>query len=168
MNAALYCQKQYTTELHDMERPVATFMSMFANSKRDPKRRAKPFGPEDYYWYRGTTTGKYPSARYGAAAKALREMDLLPIWSLFVYKDLQVLQDDAMPPQPLCLIHEDAILLGPVFMDRQVTGMLIAQHSASNQTLEMHTPDGVSYRVGMPKIEKAVIAEEDIYLNIFQ
>lgn len=167
MNAILYCDEQYYRELHDLERPTATMISVYANSQRDPKRRNKPFTPEDYYWYQATREGQYPKARYGAAAKVMLEMQLLPVWSLFVYKDLQVLQNDAMPPEPLCLLHEDAIILGPVFLDCQVSGMLIAQHSASKQTLTMHTPDGITYRVAMPTIEKAVIAEEDVYLNVF-
>lgn len=168
MNAVLFCDERYMQELHDAERPTATLTSVLSNVNRSSKRHAKPFTPEDYYWYQPNKEGKYPKARFGAAAKVMIEMELMPAWALFVYKDLKVLQDDAMPPEPLCLVHDNAIILGPVFGDRQVSGMLIAQHNASNQTLEMRTPDGGVYRVAMPRIDAAVMAEEDIDLNIFQ
>lgn len=167
MNAMLFCQEQQQRELHDLERPVASLTSLLANSNRNSKKQPKPFGPDDFYWYKNIEQGKYPGARYGAAAMEMMRLEVLPSWALFVYKDLKVMAKDAMPPEPLYLVHEDAIILGPSFSDGMVHGMLIAQHSCSEKTLTMKDPEGESVRVLMPRVGSAFFAEEDISLKIY-
>lgn len=141
--------------------------SLIANTNRDSKRQPKPFSPDDFYWYKNIEQGKYPSARYGAAAMEMARLGVMPPWALFVYKDLKVTAKDAKPPEPLYLIHQNAIILGPSFSDGMVHGMLIAQHSCSEKTLTMQDSDGDSIRVSMPRIGSAFFAEEDVSLKIY-
>lgn len=168
MNAMTFMAHQRQEELHDLERPVATLASLTANANRDSKKQPKPYGAEDFYWYETAQPGKYPGARYGAAALEMARQGLLPRWALFAYKDLKVNAHDAKPPEPLFLGHEDAIILGPVFMDGTVEGMLLANSNASEKTLEMSVPgDDRIVRVVIPKVTSAVVATEGISLRTY-
>jgi hypothetical protein len=168
MNAVVFMMNQQQAELHDMERPIASLTSLTANANRDSKKQPKPYGPEDFYWYQTTEPGKYPGARYGAAAVEMARRGLLPRWALFAYRDLKVNANDAKPPEPLFLIHQDAVILGPVFSDAGVQDMLLATVEASSRTLEMTLPgDDRTVRVAIPHVGDAVVAVEDVTLQVF-
>lgn len=169
MNAVVFMMNQRQSELHEMERPIASLSSLTANANRDSKKQPKPYGPEDFYWYQTTEPGKYPGARYGAAAIEMVRRGLMPRWALFAYKDLKVNADDAKPPEPLFLGHDDAIILGPVFSDSGVQGMLLATVEASSRTLEMTMPGSdQTIRVAIPPIGDAVVAIEDVTFQVFR
>jgi len=119
---------------------------------------------DTYCLYGSADDANKPSARYGAAAMALIDMGLFPCWALFVYKDLSS-HSQVAAPDPLALIHENAIILAPVFDGSMIRGMLICKEAASNKRLQMRNEHGVEWFVDMPNIKSKVIAQEDIQLT---
>jgi len=162
IQAVIGLNKIRREELHDNERPVAYLAYQNAELNRDKKKRSKPFMPNEFYWYDDEHLSNLPEPRYGAAAMKLIEMEKFPSWALFVYKDLKARSKDALAPEVLCYQCDDAIILAPGIDGNEVSGMLIASSSASNQLREMHDPvSGRSIMVRMPVLPDAFQATED-------
>lgn len=153
-------------ELHDMERPVAYLAYQNAEINRDKNKRRKPFSPDEFYYYASLEDRDLPEPRYGAAAKALMEREMFPTWALFVYKDLMTRAADALPPEVLCLMCDDVIVLAPSAEDGHVAGMMIAARTASQQVRELKSPCGQFTTVRLPNIEDKFVAIEDAQLRI--
>lgn len=150
-------------ELHENERPTALLTAVYVNSQRTSKN-SKAVAMDSYYLYGDTNDSNKPDARYGAAAMALIDMELFPVWALFVYKDLSS-NAQAPKPDPLALMHEDAIILAPVINGPIIKGMLICKETASNKRLKMRNEDGVEWIIDMPNVRSKIIAEENAELT---
>jgi len=88
-------------------------------------------------------------------------MGQFPYWALFAFPELKRRAANANPPELLCLRCEDAIILAPNIDGEKLTGMLIAQRSASNSIREMQTPDGKTILVRLPRLDDKVVAIEE-------
>jgi hypothetical protein len=91
-------------------------------------------------------------------------MKLFPSWALFCYKEL-VANAGGEPPDLLCYMAPDAILLAPQEYDAGFKGLLIAQESSSGQIRDMVSPDGSVFRTEIPLIPTKIIAREGVYLQ---
>jgi hypothetical protein len=155
-------------ELHENERPLSLLISQGAEINRDSNRRKKPYSMEDFYLYADFEDGRNgPRAKYGAAAMELIKKSLFPSWALFIYKDLKIQAGNAIAPDLLAFIHENALILAPSVSSNECAGMLIATEEASGKTLTMESPCGKSIRVLMPDIRAKVYAEEDCIMTAF-
>lgn len=132
-----------------------------AEINRDRKKRNRPFKLEEFYFYDDVSLQNLPEPKYGAAAMRLVGMELFPSWALFTFKDLKARAQDALPPEVLCYQCDDAILLAPSLEGNQVSGMLIACRSASEQIREMKTPDGRVITVRLPVVPDKYVADEE-------
>lgn len=166
LEAVIELQGLKRRELHNIERPIAYLAFQTAEMNRDTKKRKQPFSPEDFYYYSDAATEALPEGRYGAAAIELIRRELYPRWALFVYNSLKARASEVAPPSLLCLQCDDAILLAPEFSGNIVTGMLIAQRSASEQVREMKTEDGRGFRLRVPRVAGKFEAIEDTELNV--
>lgn len=153
-------------ELHNYERPIGYLAFQNAEMNRDSKKRRKPFEPNDFYYYADQELLNMPEPKYGAAAMELIKRGLFPSWALFTYTELKKRADDAIAPEFLCLQCEDAIILAPNIDGATVSGMLIADHSASEQTRSMTSPCGQTVTVAMPLIPGKFEAIEESELRI--
>lgn len=153
-------------ELHDYERPLSYLIYQTAEINRDSKKRRKPFSPDEFYFYANPEDRDLPEPRFGAAAKALIEREIFPPWALFVYRDLVARAGDALPPEVLCLMCDDVIVLAPSAEDGYVHGMMIAAKSASNQVRELQSPCGQVVTVRMPQLAGEYVADEESQLRI--
>lgn len=150
-------------ELHALEMPIALNTAVYANSQRDPKAQKKPYSLLDFALYKQSGESG-PSAYYAACYMQLLKRKELPLWALFCYKDVAQ-SDRGVSPGPLpALIAEDAILLGPRKTELGMTGLLIAQESASGKMREFKDAEGNALKLKVPLIESKVIAEEDATL----
>lgn len=152
--------------MHDYERPVAYLAYQNAETNRDSKKRRKPFSPDEFYFYANPEDRDLPEPKFGAAAKVLIEREQFPPWALFVYKDLVARAGDALPPEILCLMGDDVIVLAPSVDGGFVYGMMIAKRSASNQVRELRSPCGQVITVRMPQLAGEYVAEEESQLRI--
>lgn len=159
--AVLHLNKLQREELHNIERPIAYLAYQNAEINRDKKKRNKPFSPDEFYYYDDLSLQNLPEPRFGAAALRLVDMGQFPSWALFTFKDLKSRAQDALPPEVLCYQCDDAILLAPSLEGNQVSGMLIACRSASEQIREMKTPDGRVITVRLPIVPDKYVADEE-------
>lgn len=139
-----------------------------AEMNRNRKKRKRPYTMDEFFLYKLKEDLNVPGARYGAAAKRLLEMDMLPRWALFIYKDLIARADDALPPEDLALIAEDAIILAPTYEDFECQGMLIALESASEQVRRFATVHGDYIELRLPPIKSKVVAIEDASIRLLR
>lgn len=123
---------------------------------------------DEFFLYKDREDLDLPSARYGAAAKRLIEMGEFPLWALFIYKDLVAKADDALPPEDLALIAEDAIILAPTYEDFECHGMLIALESASDKVRRFSSVHGDFVELRMPKLNAKVSAIEDAVIKLLR
>jgi hypothetical protein len=147
--------------LHNEERSTAYISLQIAEYTRDRKARRKPYSLDEFYFFKDPEDMNLPEPRFGAAAMALAERNLLPIWSLFAFAELKRRAGDTRPPDLLCLICDDALILAPKVDGEKVDGMLIALKSASNEIREMRTPDGDTILIRLPPITDKVVAIEE-------
>lgn len=119
---------------------------------------------DSYYLYASGDNAKLPSGRYGAAAMKMIEGNKFPLWALFAYKDLANAANGPAP-DPLALVHEDAIILGPTFEGSTIQGMLICKEAASNKRLYMENESGIRWLVDMPNIQSKFFACESSELT---
>lgn len=153
-------------ELHLNERPISMLACQAANANRDPKQRKTPYQLEDFYLYQPPELLNAPEERYGASAFWLVEQGMYPGFALFCFPELNAHKGEILPTL-IAYLHESAILLAPTHMDESsVTGLLIAEHLASNKQLDMESPCGRKIRVQMPAITDEVIAKEDAVLRL--
>jgi len=155
-------------ELHEYERPISLLASQNAEINRNRKKRKKPYAMDEFFLYKDRDDLNLPGARYGAAAKKLIEMGHFPVWALFVYKDLIARADDAIAPEDLALIAEDAIILAPTYEDFECHGMLIAMESASDKVRRFSTVHGDFVELRMPKLQAKVSAIEDAAIKLLR
>ena len=154
--------------MHNYERPLSYLAFQNAEMNRDRKKQRKPFKLEDFYFYDLSEQAKAPDSRYGAAALALIKKKEYPMWALFVYKDLKEQGENVNPPSILSLQCDDAIVLAPTIDNdkKEVTGLLIAMESASNQQRTMRSPCGLIITLQVPIISNKYEAIEDVTLSI--
>lgn len=155
-------------ELHNYERPIGYLAFQNAEMNRDSKKRRKPFEPNDFYYYADQNLLNMPEPRYGAAAMELIRQGLFPSWALFTYAELKKRADDAIAPEFLCLQCDDAIILAPNIDGAVVSGMLIADQSASEQERTMVSPCGRTVTILMPKVLGKFEAIEESELRILR
>lgn len=151
--------------LHQIEAPTALLCSLFANSKRDPKKQKAAYKLDDFFLYQPKDAQDIPTGVYGAAAMKLIEDRNFPAWALTFYADLKKGAAGTAPPL-LAYQHKKAILLAPVIDGQTVKGMLIAEHEVSEQIIEMQSDQGEKIRLQMPKLFSQCSAKEDITLQI--
>lgn len=168
VTAAIRAVKLRQRRLHEYERPIALLVSQNAEINRNRKKRKKPYSMDEFFLYKEKEDLDLPNARYGAAAKRLIEMNKFPVWALFVYKDLIAKADDAMPPEDLALIAEDAIILAPTYEDFECHGMLIAMESASDKVRRFSTIHGDFIELRMPTLNAKVSAIEDAVIKLLK
>lgn len=166
INAVAQLNKLQREELHNFERPITYLAYQKAEINRDRKKRNRPFKPEDFYFYDDLTLQNLPEPKYGAAAMKLVEMQLFPNWALFTFKDLKTRAADALAPEILCYQCKDAIVLAPSVDGNELSGMLVACRSASNQIREMHSPDGRVLTVHLPVISDKYVADEEAICRV--
>lgn len=156
--------KMRRIELHELELPIALNTATYANSQRDPKSQKKPLAVLDFTFYQ-PTEGSGPSAYYAACYMQLLKTKQLPLWALFCYKEIAQSEKGVSPGPVPALISEDAILIGPRETELGVTGLLIAQESASDQVRKFKDAAGNTQSLRIPVIESKVVAEEDVTLS---
>lgn len=140
---------------------------------RDRKHRKKPFSIDEFFVYGDAEDTDSIDAIYGASAKAMLELKIMPAWALFVYPELKKNASDGTAPRELCFIHPNAIILAPNEVDVGVCkGMLIATREVSQRVIYMDLIDikgeciQKGRRVTMPEIPGQVYAMENCYLDI--
>lgn len=164
LSAVRHGRKRYRVQLHDAERPIAQQTAVIANQNRDPKRQRKAFSFEDFSLYRPLADNSMPSGHYGAAAMTLIKRGLYPAWALFCFKDLSLGATPDYEPAVPALFAETAILLHPKKVEGGYKGLLIAQETASAQTLLFTDQGSEIIPLVVPHIHTKVIAEEDVVL----
>ena len=138
--------------------------SVFANSKRDPKKQSKSLTYLDFSFYKPNEGSESADSIYGSSMLALLRDKKLPAWTLFCFKELTSnAENDYVPDEP-AFIAEDAILLHPVKVSGGFKGLLIAQESSSEQIRAFEGADGTKYHLMVPYIETKVIAREEATL----
>jgi hypothetical protein len=147
-----------------MEAPHAQHMSLLANLHRDHKKKPKPYIYKEFCMFLPPELSGGAKGRYANATIALIQMKLFPSWALFCYKEL-VANAGGEPPDLLCYMAPDAILLAPQEYDAGFKGLLIAQESSSGQIRDMVSPDGSVFRTEIPLIPTKIIAREGVYLQ---
>lgn len=168
LNAVINLNKLQQEELHNFERPVSYLAFQNAELNRDRKKTRKPFEIKDFYFYDNKELSNLPDPKYGASALALIQQKMFPVWALFIYKDLKERAGDALPPELLCVQCEDAILLAPSINDQTITGLLIANETASNQIRKMTSPCGLIVEARLPPINNKYEAVEGAELQLFK
>ena len=151
-------------ELHELELPVALNTAIYANSQKDPKSRQKPSTMFDFAIYKKVDANG-PDSHYADCYMKLLKSGNLPSWALFCYKEVASSATGSSPSSAYALIAEDVILVGPRQTELGITGLLIAQESASGQTRQLRSTDGTIHTLRIPLIETKVIAEEGVTLN---
>ncbi|ADF42372.1 hypothetical protein S-CBS2_gp016 [Synechococcus phage S-CBS2] len=158
------CVRLHQYELFAYERPIAVQTALHANLNRDPKKRKKPFSPEDYYLYQPREDQDLPAGRCGSAALALIQAGKFPSWGLFCYKELASAATGDPPPF-LAFISECAILLAPVKTVDGYKGMLIAQESASDRWISFIGDGGTEVELYVPTVPTKTIAQDNVMLR---
>ena len=153
--------------LHQIEAPTALLCSLFANSKRDPKKHKTPYKLDDFFLYQPQDAQDIPTGVYGAAAMKLIDNKQFPNWALTFYADLKK-GAAGEPPELLAYQHKNAIVLAPVIDGQTVKGMLIADYAVSEQIIELQSNHGDLIRLQIPKLTSQYSAQEDISLQIQQ
>ena len=151
--------------LHQIEAPTALLCSLFANSKRDPKKQKTPYNLNDFFLYQPQDAQDIPTSVYGAAAMKLIENRQFPGWALTFYSDLKK-SATGEAPQVLAYQHKSAIVLAPVIDGHAVKGMLIAEYVVSEKIIELQSNQGEMIRLQMPKLTSQYSAQEDVILQI--
>ena len=151
-------------ELHELELPTALNTATYANSQRDPKSQKKPFTVLDFTFYQ-PSEGSGPGAYYAACYMEVLKRKQMPAWALFCYKDVAQSDKGVTPGPILALIAEDVILIGPRKANEGVTGLLIAQESASGQARTFRDTDGSTQTLMVPPIDSKVVVKEDAILS---
>lgn len=139
--------------------------ALHANLNRDPKKRKKPFTPEDYYLYQPRDEQSLPAGRAGAAAMELIKRRQFPSWALFCYKELSISAANEEPPSLLALFSQNAILLAPFKVAGGFKGMLIATEEASDRWVEFTMADGTTKELFVPVVPTKFIAEDNVTLR---
>lgn len=149
---------------------MAMNTAMMIELQRDPKRRAKPYRPADFYcWQRGDATGEPPAA--GAAMLELVRRGMFPSFALGEWFDsLKAAGADQPLPPMLAWWSEEAILLAPERSgpDRWA-GYLIAMAEAAGASQQFTNEHGDAVRLIVPSTlgtVAAVEAEADAVLSI--
>lgn len=149
---------------------MAMNTAMMIELQRDPKRRAKPYQPADFYcWQQARTANEPPAA--GAAMLELVRLDLFPAFALGEwFDDLKTAGADHPLPPILAWWSEEAILLAPQRSgpDRWA-GYLIAMAEASGVSQQFTNEHGDVVQLIVPSTVGAVAAveaEADAVLSI--
>ena len=151
--------------LHEVEAPTSLLCSLFANSKRDPKKHKTPYKLDDFFLYQPQDAQDVPTGIYGAAAMKLIEDKNFPNWALTFYADLKK-GASGTPPDLLAYQHDKAIVLAPTIDGNTLKGMLIADYAVSEDIIELQSNHGDMIRLQMPKLRSQYSAQEDITLQI--
>ena len=157
--------KQYQSQLHDYERPIALNTTVIASQNRDPKKGKMPTYTE-FSFYKPVEDGDRPDYVYGSAYMSLVKSKRLPHWALFCFKDLSSSANAGYEPAEAALIAEDAILLHPTRVGHNsYEGLLIAMESASEKRRDFTDDKGQVISLTLPYVGTKFIAEEDVILN---
>lgn len=152
-------------DLHYAEAPQALQTSLLANINRDPKKSRKPFTMEDFCMYQLKEDRDIPNAEFGAAAMALVEKRMFPVWALFAFKDLKE-SAQGPPPSILCYTCDDLIILAPRNNGDVVQGMVIAMHSSSNQIRALTSPCHKSIMIKVPEFNSKYFCQENVAIDL--
>lgn len=154
---------QRQERLHEEERPIAQLTSLYANSKRDPKKQ-RPYQLRDFTIYAPITGGDGADGAYGAAALALVAQRKMPTWALFCFQELRAAAEEGYVPDTCAFIAKDAILLHPTRTAEGWQGLLIAQESASEKYRTFTDDHDNTYHLQVPRVHTKVIAKEGVTL----
>lgn len=152
--------------MHEYERPIAMLALQQAEINKDPKKNKKSFRLQDFCFYNDEEGKELMNPKYGSAAIALLKNNLLPVWALFIYKDLANSAGNMPPPNELALLGDDCILLAPTYQENECHGMLIAMESASNTVRDLRSTSGHIVTVRIPAINSKIAAIEDTSIRI--
>lgn len=151
-------------QLFEYERPIASIAALFANSKRDPKKRKEPYGMDQFCLYKPKEAMNIPAYVYGSAALVAIEKQLFPHWGLFCYKELAASANPDYVPGISIALCDDAFILHPTIEDDGVRGLLVAMESAGGQFRTITDDNGVEYKVTIPPVETKFVAIENAKL----
>lgn len=150
--------------LHDSERPVAMLSSLYANSKRDPKKSQKAYSYLDFSFYKPVNSEDVPQSHYGSAYSELLKSGKMPPWALFCFKSLMASVDESYVPAEPALIAEDALLLHPEKVQGGYKGLLVAKESAGDQRRAFVNSIGEVIHLTVPYVRTKVVADEGVTL----
>lgn len=173
IQAVFNASKLRHRELHEYEVPISYLAYQQAEINRDTKKRKKPYDPSDFYCYPDISSKDSVDAIYGACASKLLELQMMPGWALFVYKELKQNASKAVPKQIVCYSNKSALILAPSINSDQCKGMLIALEDASHRVLSFDeiNRDGTvredAIRLRMPVISGKTVAIENCYVDVF-
>ena len=89
----------------------------------------------------------------------LAQQDLLPSWSLFVFKKLKQ-SAKGHPPQILSYGCEDVFVIGPHIREGMLHGFVIAKETSYERVRTLQSPCGRTVIVRMPRFDGKVYATE--------
>lgn len=161
-----HATKLRVQRLHEEEKSTALIALQQAEIHRDRKKQKRPYELTDFFFYWTEEQSDSIDAIYSACASEMIERKIYPTWALFVYKQLMVNAGKEKPPEVLCYMCEDVLILGPKVMEGVVKGMLIAEESASRKLRTLTSPCGKMIKVMMPRIETKIIAQENVYVDL--
>lgn len=153
-------------ELHQAEMPQAVNTAMLANVNRDSKSRKKPFEASDFFCYQPFEEQDRPHDRYANCFMKMITDGSLPSWALFVFGSMKGGEADNAPAV-YALTAPGIILLGPVWGDGIISGMLIAQERKKGP-VELQDPSGNTYMCVVDEIDTKIRAIEDADVRILQ
>lgn len=157
--------KQYQSQLHDYERPIALNTTVVASQHRDPKKGKMPVYT-DFSFYKPVEAGERPDYVYGSAYMSLVRDKRLPPWALFCFKALSSSANAGYEPEEAGLICDDAILLHPRLIGaNSYEGLLIAMESASEQRRDFVNSKGQVISLTLPYVGTKFVAEENVILS---
>lgn len=156
-------EKLVKREAHLAERPIAQLTSIIYNVNRGKK--AKAVAASDLYQYASAEDKNLPAGRFGRAMQKAIEEDVFPSWALFVYKELNEAASGVCPGE-FVACSDDVCVLAPEVDGHVLTGLVIAQESASNKVCHLQSPSGAVYTIKMPKVHTKFVADETWELEL--
>ena len=163
LTAIEYASKLLLREAHLAERPIAQLTSVLFNVNRGKKTKA--VSPADLYQYATTEDQNLPAGRFGRAMQQAIKEHMFPSWALFVYKDLER-SASGICPSCYIAVANDVCVLAPQVDGHVLTGLVIAQESASRKVRQLVTNDGVVYTIRLPEVPTKFVAEEEWELEL--
>lgn len=121
--------------------------------------------PEQLYQYASRDDLGLPEGRFGASMLRAIDMGIWPSWALFTYSPLK--QAASGPAAEPCIaLANDVLVLAPQESEGLLSGLVVAQESASDKVRQLVAPDGTVYTVKVPKIHTKFVADDGLVLQL--
>ena len=89
---------------------------------------------------------------------------MLPNWALFCIADFKHQTPAQRSADQVAIIHPSFILLAPVEIEGGLTGLMLAEGSISNSTIEVEW-EGDRWQLQIPKLDGFTVAQSNVELN---